>query len=130
MLREAPKNSTMYILRDEFVWSDPWSFIFSKEWGERVKRFRIENNVRTKLLVNNSIVEKKHESYYKSRVGTEFRILPKENNIKDFVIYIVGDVISILSMEKNNLIGIKITNDHIANNFKNIFEVVWSRSKR
>ena len=129
MLREAPKDSTMYILRDEFVWSDPWSFIFSKEWNERVKRLRTENNINTKLLINDSKIEKEHKRYYDSRVGTEYRLLPKENSVKDFVVYIVGDVVSILSMEKNNLIGIKITNDHIANNFKNIFEVVWSKSK-
>ncbi|MBI3632634.1 MAG: hypothetical protein HY225_04260 [Candidatus Vogelbacteria bacterium] len=130
MLREAPNNSTMYILRDEFVWKDPWSFIFTKEWSERVKRFRKENNIKTKLLLNDSKEEHTREKYYKSRIETEYRFLPKENTIKDFVIYIVGDVISILSMEKNNLIGIKITNDHIASNFKNIFEVAWKKSMK
>ena len=130
MLREAPKDSTMYIMRDEFIWRDEWDFIFSKDWKERVKRLRKEKNIKTKLLINDSKEERKYEKYYKVHVETKYKFLPKENSIKDFVIYIVGDVISVLSMEKNNLIGIKITNNHIANNFKNIFEVAWGKSKK
>ncbi len=37
MLREAREGSTMHIIRDEFVWSADWKFVFQDEWHSRVK---------------------------------------------------------------------------------------------
>jgi len=46
------------------------------------------------------------------------------------VMYIMGDVVSIMSMENKNLVGIKITNRHFADNFKNIFDILWGKGSK
>lgn len=127
MMRNAPKNSALYLLRDEFVWQPEWKFIFKIDWHDRVKRIKIEKNIKTKLLLNSSETEKKQIKNYKNKTGLEFRFLPESKKISGFAIYIIADMISILSMEKNNLIGIKITNKHLADNFKQVFEALWTQ---
>ncbi|HLD20492.1 MAG TPA: helix-turn-helix domain-containing protein [Patescibacteria group bacterium] len=127
MLREAPKDSTMYIIRDEFVWQDDWKFVFEQEWNDRVRRWRSENNIATKMLVNDSKEERSHEAYYKTRTFLDYRFLSKEHSVHQFVVYVLADTVSILSMEKNNLVGIKITNRHMANNFEALFQGLWSK---
>ena len=129
MMRNAPKNSTLYLLRDEFVWQPEWKFIFEMEWHDRVKRLKIEKNIQTKLLINNSELEKKQAKNYKNKKGLKTKFLPTGKEVKDFAIYIIADMISILSMEKNNLVGIKIINKHMADNFKQIFEALWLKGK-
>jgi hypothetical protein len=42
-----------------------------------------------------------------------------------FVIYVLHETVSILSMEEGNLVGIKITNRHIAKNFEQVFAAMW-----
>lgn len=128
MLIDAPQNSTLYLLRDEFVWQPEWKFIFESEWHERIKYHKIQKNISTKLLINNSQVENQNTKLYQSRKVFEFKFLSNKDSVKDFAMYIVGDIVSILSMENNNLIGIKITNQNLANNFKNIFNSIWSKS--
>ena len=130
MMRQAQSKSTLYLLRDEFVWQPEWKFIFEQDWHERVKRLKIEKNIHTKLLINTSRVEKQHNKSYQSKKELEYRFLPPKNPIKQFAIYIIGDIVSILSMEKNNLVGIKITNQHFADNFINLFESLWQKSKK
>ncbi len=126
MLRAAPKNSTMYIIRSEFYWTPEWTFIFGDEWHNLVKNWRTERNITTELLINNSKEEKKHLPFYTSRKYTTARFLAKEQSVKDFALYILGDTVSILSLEKNNSVGVKITNQALAENFKNIFKGLWS----
>lgn len=130
MMRQAQPKMTLYLLRDEFVWQPEWGFIFEQDWHERVKRLKIEKNINTKLLVNDSKTEKTHAKFYKSKKGLEYRFLPLKNSVKQFAIYIIGDTVSVLSMEKNNLVGIKIINWHFADNFKNLFEILWQKSKK
>ncbi len=130
MLREAPKDSTMYIIRDEFVWQDDWQFVFEQDWNDRVHRWRAENNIATKMLVNDSPEERSHAKFYASRKYFDYRLLSKDHRVHKFVIYVLGDTTSILSMEQNNLVGIKIINRHIAENFEAIFEGLWSKSKK
>lgn len=127
MLRQAPKNSTMYLLRDEFVWQKDWSFIFGEEWHERVNRLKTEKNILTKLLVNPSKIEKDKEDYYKARKNLEFKYLPADRPVKQFALYLLGDIVSIMSMENNNLIGIQITNRMLAENMTQVFEVLWKK---
>lgn len=126
MMREAPKDSTLYLLRDEFVWTFDWKFIFEDEWNDLIKRQKSQKNIRTKLLINNSVKEQAKAKYYHSKVALDFKFLPKDHSVKKFAVYIIGDVVSILSLEKNNLVGIKITNQHLADNFKNMFELLWN----
>lgn len=129
MLRDAPENSTLYLMRDEFIWQSEWHFVFEPEWHARVKRLRIEKNITTKLLVNDSPEERAHHNYYRSREGLAFRTLPHEKSLDRYALYILGDTVSILSMETNNLIGIQITNRHIAKNFENLFALSWAQSQ-
>ncbi len=130
MMRQAQSEATLYLLRDEFVWQPEWKFIFEQDWHERVKRLKIEKNIKTKLLINNSKIENAHVKFYKSKKDLKYGFLPSKNSVRQFAIYIIGDIVSILSIEKNNLVGIKITNQHFADNFKNLFETLWQKSKK
>ncbi len=126
MMREAPKNSTRYLLRDEFIWQPEWSFILKQEWSDRVKRWAAEKNIKTKLLINSSKIEKSKIRFYNNQTALAHRFLPPQNAIHQFAQYVIGDTIAILSMEQNNLIGIKITNKHLADNFKKTFDTLWA----
>jgi hypothetical protein len=81
-------------------------------------------------LVNSSAIEKKKEKIYKDNQWLEARYLPAKNKVDKFVMYIMGDVVSIMSMENKNLVGIKITNRHFADNFKNIFDILWGKGSK
>ncbi len=129
MLRQAGTDETMKIIRDEFVWQDEWGFVFGQEWHDRIKRLRQEKNIRTKLLINDSALEKKKLAYYKSRQGLEMRRLAPDSAVSRFALYVLGDTVSILSMESDNLVGIKMTNRHLANNYSQLFENLWRNSK-
>ncbi len=128
MLQAAPKNATMHIIRSEFYWTPEWNFIFGDEWHTRVKNWRSERNISTQLIINDSKEERKHLPFYKSRKYTSSRFLAKDQTVKDFALYILGDTVSILSLEKNNSVGVKITNQALAENFKKIFKGLWSES--
>ncbi|MBL7058178.1 hypothetical protein ISS03_02465 [Patescibacteria group bacterium] len=129
MMRQAPQDSIMHIMRDEFVWQNEWSFVFSQEWHDRIKKIKAEKNIQTKLLVNGSKTEKEKVGYYKSRKNLEFKYLRPKNSVKQFAFYLVGDTVSIMSMENNNLIGIKIVNQHLTENFMQIFQILWGKEK-
>lgn len=126
MMRTARKDDTLYLLRDEFVWHDDWKFIFEQEWSTRVAKLKQEKNIRTLLLVNQSDIEKKAENLYKTKTGLRYRFLPKKHSVTDFATYIMGDMVAIMSMESNNLVGISITNQNIADNHKQIFNTLWA----
>lgn len=128
MLRAAPKNSTMHIIRSEFYWTPEWTFIFGDEWHTHVRNWRTELNIKTQLLINDSKEERKHLPFYKSRKHTMSRFLPKDQSVNDFALYILGDTVSILSLEKNNSVGVKITNQALADNFKKIFKGLWTET--
>ena len=99
-------------------------------WGSFIERWKKELNIHTKLLVNSSPIEKKKEKFYKDNQWLKTGYLPVKNKVDQFVMYIIGDVVSIMSMENNNLVGIKITNQHLAKNFKNIFDILWQKSNQ
>lgn len=130
MMREVEDGSEMYVMRDEFVWHPDWHFIFEKEWHKKVKQIKSEKNIKTKLLVNNSQKEIEHQKLYKKRKGLNFRLLPKKNNLFQFALYISGDTLSMLSFEKGNMVGVKITNKNLAENNKKIFNSLWDKSKK
>lgn len=129
MMRQAPIGATLHLIRDEFVWQPEWKFIFEEEWHGRVKRLKIEKKITTQLLVNDSGIERGKKKFYGARTGHEVRFLSKKQGVKDFALYIIGDMVSILSMEHQNLVGIKITNQALADNFRNMFGGLWQRSK-
>jgi sugar-specific transcriptional regulator TrmB len=130
MMRQAKEKSTLYLLRDEFVWQPEWKFIFQEEWHSRVKKLKIEKDIHTKLLINDSKIEKDHKMFYTLKKDLSFGFLPSKNSVQQFAVYILGDVISILSIEKNNLVGIKITNQHLSKNFQSVFDTIWQKRRK
>lgn len=127
MLWNAPDHSTMYIMRDEFVWSKEWDFVFKAEWHNSVKELRKKKNIVTHLLVNDSPLERKKASFYTTRKGLKYKYLPTTNTVHSFAVYIIHDEVSILSLENNNLVGIRITNKNIADNFVSVFKNMWKK---
>ncbi len=125
MLRGARAGDSFCILRDEFVWRPEWNFVFEDDWKQRVKRLRTEKSIRTQLLVNASAEEQRHLSYYRSRKALEMRQIPKQFSVDRFGLYILGETASILSLEHGHLIGIKITNRHLAANCHTVFQAFW-----
>ena len=130
MMRKACPGSTLFLMRDEFVWSPDWSFIFEQEWHGKIKKIKQEKNMKTKLLINDSVIEKNHASFYKKTKGLSVAKLSKKAIVNQFALYIIDDMVSILSFEKNNLVGIHMVNASIANNFKTIFELAWTQAKK
>jgi sugar-specific transcriptional regulator TrmB len=129
MMRDARKEDVLYLLRDEFVWQPDWQFIFESDWHDRIKQYKVEKNIHTQLLINDSDIERNQKKTYTSKRGLEYRFIPKEHSISQFAIYILGDVVNILSIEQHNLIGVNITNKHIANNLVQMFLGLWEVSK-
>lgn len=125
MLREAGAGAEMRILRDEFIWEPAWSFVFDAPWRERVRRIKQEKGLCTRLLVNRSPAERARAAYYRSRKGLVYRFLPAKHPVQRFGLYLLGDIAAVLSVENNNLVGIKIVNRHLAANFDAMFESLW-----
>ena len=130
MMMNARPNAVLYLLRDEFVWSDDWQFIFEEEWHERVKRIKVEKNITTKLLINPSEEERANVPRYRRTKGLEYRFLDVKDSVGQFALYILGDTVSTLSMEQNNLVGVRTINLHLAKNYEKIFRGLWDRSDR
>ena len=80
-------------------------------------------------LGNNSADEKSHEAFYKSRKAFAHKRLPKEQRVDQFALYVIDDTAAILSLNEKDLVGIKITNKHIAENFKQLFDALWQKKK-
>lgn len=130
MLRSATKRSIMLVVRDEFKWEKEWSFLLAEEWKEKVRRLRKENDIGTRLLINDSPTERKQAAYYRGRKRLEFRYLPKDVRLGKFVMYILGDTVAVLSLEKNHPVGIRIVNRHLAENFGQMFESMWAGARK
>lgn len=130
MMRKAHTGSRLLLLRDEFVWSKDWEFIFEPEWHNKVKKLKQEKNITTQLLINDSSIEKQYAKIYKKTKGLTVATLPKARAVNQFAMYIMDDMVSILSFEKNNLIGIHMTNASIAKNFETFFQIMWNLSKK
>jgi hypothetical protein len=126
MLRDAREDTTMAVLRDEFIWRKEWAFSWEAEWQERVRRWKTEKRVQTKLLVNPSALERQKATFYRTREGLEFRYLPPAHAIDRFALYIIGDTAAIMSFETGSIIGIKIVNAHLAEQFMKVFVGLWT----
>lgn len=129
MMRQSKKGDTLYLLRDEFVWQEDWNFIFTATWSNRVARIKQEKSLKTQLLINDSKTERDAADVYKKKKGLQFRFLPKGDRITDYAMYILGDCVAIMSMEKNHLVGILITNKNLSENQKTIFKQLWKKGR-
>lgn len=126
MLRAAPTGSTMRVLRDEFVWGDAWSFVFRAPWRDRVRELKAERGLSTRLLVNRSAEERRRLRAHGPRPHLEVRYLPPRHAVRDFALYLAGDVVSVLSLEEGNLVGVQMTDRHLARNFDALYAALWS----
>ncbi len=129
MLREAPAGAVMRIVRDEFVWSPEWAFVFEARWHDRLKKLKSEKRIETMLLVNRSPIEREHAAYYRSRRALSFRHLPAAHRVARFALYLAGDVVAVMSMEEANLVGIKMKNRNLAASFGALFDALWASSQ-
>lgn len=129
MLRQAPRGAAMSILRDEFVWTDAWGFVHTREWRARVRTLRSERGIDTRLLVNRSRTELAQRAAYQARRHLAQRYLPRSAAIDRFAIYVLGEIVAVMSTEESNLVGIQIANPHVAANFRALFDLLWSISK-
>ncbi len=129
MLREAKRGDILLMIRDEFVWEKSWQFVFGKDWHERVKRIRKEKNISAKLLVNNSATEKARRKFYTTKKHTQVRVLPKSSTQEHSALYILGNTLCILSIERNNTVGIFIRNTTMSKNMRALFHTLWSTSE-
>lgn len=126
MLRAAPKGSTLKVLRDEFIWTDAWSFVFEDPWRDRVRALKVERALRTRLLVNRSPEERRRMRAHGSRPHLDVRFLPAQSAVRDFALYIAGDMVSVLSLEAGNLVGIQMTDRLLARNFDVLYGALWA----
>lgn len=129
MLREARDAGPMLILRDEFVWTDAWSFIHEPAWRERVATLKAQRDLRTRLLVNDTELEQSKREYYASRRATDTRYLPSGITFERYACYVLNDVVSLLSFDAKSMVGIRMSNPALANAFRVQFEALWALSR-
>lgn len=128
MLRDARPQAELLVLRSEFIWDTMWSFAWTDEWRSRIRRWKQEKDIRTRLLVNPSAIEKQKLEYYRTRFQLTFRYLPATRAMDRFALYVIGDTAAVMSFETGNLIGLKIVNAHLAENFVKLFDGLWNLS--
>jgi sugar-specific transcriptional regulator TrmB len=129
MLRDAREGDVLRMLRDEFAWSSEWSFVYEEAWLSRVARWKKEKNIRTKLLINDSTIERSKRSFYQNQEGLSFRYIPQKSSVASFASYTVGHIALLLSFEGALSMGIVIRNKVIAENNAIIFNALWEQSK-
>lgn len=127
MLRTAPQNSKFYIIRDEFIWTQPdWEFLLEDRWTN-AKR---EKNIQTYVLSNKMKLEKKDKKFQQALSGLHARLLSKEDAVHNFALNILADTVMMWSMQGDHLIGVKIVDQHFANNYRTLFEALWRKAKQ
>lgn len=127
MIRESPEGQDFLIMRDEFIWKDRWNFAVNSEWFDFTEGLKFKKNIKTLLLVNDSKEEREKSLLYKDQSDLSFKFLSPKKPLKNFGLYILNDVLSILSVEEENLVGIKVKNENITNNLKQIFAGLWEK---
>jgi len=128
MLRDARPQAELLVLRSEFLWEPVWSFAWADEWRARIRRWKREKDIRTRLLVNPSALERSKAEFYRTRYQFAFRYLPEAHAADRFAFYVIGDTAAIMSFETGSIIGLKIVNAHLAENFTRMFDGLWSIS--
>ena len=128
MLRECQGPATLRILRDGFVWEPSWEFVFAPEWKEEMRRLKSERSIDTRLLVNPTALERKRMKPLKSR-HLDYRFLKPKHRVSRFALYLLGDVVSTMSLEENRWVGVRLTDRHLAANWVQLYEAIWDASK-
>ena len=129
MLRQAPRGAVMSILRDDFLWTEAWSFVRTREWRARVRSLRAERDVSTRLLVRRTPLEEEARRRYGSQRHLAQRYLPRGAALERFAIYVLGEIVAVMSTREPSLVGIQIADPSLAENFRALFELLWSVSR-
>jgi hypothetical protein len=119
----------MSIVRDEFLWTPEWAFVSSDPWRQRVRSLRAARDIDTRLLVNASPIEADKAPAYDQRPHLEWRFLSPPMQVKRFAIYVLGEVVAVMSTEERNLVGIQIANANLAANFAALFDSLWAGAR-
>src|SRR5438132_108231 len=82
------------------------AFVFEDAWRAKVRRFKHDKQLTTRLLVNRSPIERRHAAYYASRRDTVRRYLRVP--VARFGLYLCGDTAAILSLDASHLLGVRI----------------------
>lgn len=118
---KEPARSYAALRRREFI--DPkFEKKFEEEWARRKLKDRvIVNELRTDYIKNQMV-----RSYRKT---LELKIIPKEKFYLSNDIIIYNNIVSIMSLEHENLVGIEMENAEITKTQKSLFDIVWEVAK-
>jgi sugar-specific transcriptional regulator TrmB len=95
---------------------------FEEEWARRgLKDIVITNQTHLDYVTKQLVF-----SYKKN---LDIRIIPSSKFYISNDIIIYNNIIAIISLEKNNLVGVEIENTEIAKTQKSIFNIVWEVAK-
>jgi sugar-specific transcriptional regulator TrmB len=114
------RSYTMFKRRE--VISPSFEDDFEEQWAKKsLKDMIITNETRGEYIAYKLVPD--------FRKGNEIRIIPSTvyNITSDIIIY--NNVFAIMSLEKDNLVGVEIENAEIARTQKSIFDIVWRVAK-
>lgn len=103
--------------RREFI-NSKFEEEFEEEW--------VQKKLKDKLITNEnrlSYIKNKMVPLYRKTLNV--RIIPKKKFYITNDIAIYNDTVSIISLEKDNLVGIEIENAEMSKTQKSIFDIVW-----
>lgn len=122
------KNEEMLVFGHD-IW---WKYVGS-EFAEEVREERVKNNIKTREILNpeskpptenwtrNQVYKKQ---YYQVRF-IDRKTLPINNEIMMY-----ASAIYILSLNENEVIGIKLQSPSLAKLFRALFEIMWKEAKK
>ena len=93
---------------------------FEAEWTRRGLKDRVITNEDRYDYINKRLVQ----SYRNNSL--DIHIIPKKRYYITNDILKYNNIFSLMSLEKNNLLGVEIENDEIAKTQKSIFDLIWS----
>lgn len=130
MLRDAAQGAVLRMMRDEFVWGPKWNFVYEDDWSSRIRRWKTQKDIHTRLLVNDSELERSKISFYSKRPGLRYRFLLKKYFVHSYALYVIGNYTLILSLEEQMTVGVLIRNEILAHHHALQFDALWDSSTR
>jgi sugar-specific transcriptional regulator TrmB len=100
---------------------------FNKHFKDKLDAIEVKNKLATYDITNNP-TRTAIKSEVPGRVNNFAYIDPKVFKIQ-FETYIYNNVVALLSYEKDDIFGVEIHNDKLADQQKQLFDLVWSLAK-
>jgi sugar-specific transcriptional regulator TrmB len=121
-LRTKEPLRSYTILRRREVIDPKFEDKFEYEWvRRRLSDYTITNETRIPYIKNRLLAQ------YRKTVT--IKIIPSKKFYISNDIAIYNNIVSIASLEKDNLVGIEIENEEIVKTQKSIFDIVWEGAK-